>query len=183
MTDDQLLRYSRHILLDELGIEGQQRLLAAHALIIGAGGLGSPVALYLGTAGVGRLTIVDHDTVDVTNLQRQVLYSQADVGTLKVTAAAVRLRALNPLIEVQAHEAEVTAANVMDLIRPYDLIIDGSDRLSTRYQVNDACVLQKKMLVSAAIYRFEGQTFSYLPGKGPCYRCVFSNAAEGATPN
>ncbi len=176
-------RYHRHLVLGEFGEAGQQKLKAARVLIVGGGGLGSPAALYLAAAGVGTLGIVDFDTVDVTNLQRQVLYSQADVGTLKVTAAAVRLRALNPLIEVQAHEAEVTAANVMDLIRPYDLIIDGSDRLSTRYQVNDACVLQKKMLVSAAIYRFEGQTFSYLPGKGPCYRCVFSNAAEGATPN
>ncbi len=176
-------RYHRHLVLGEFGEDGQQKLKAARVLIVGGGGLGSPAALYLAAAGVGTLGIVDFDTVDVTNLQRQVLYSQADVGVAKVIAAAARLRALNPLIEVRAHEAEVTAANVMDLIRPYDLIVDGSDRLSTRYQVNDACVLQKKMLVSAAIYRFEGQTFSYVPDRGPCYRCVFANAAEGVTPN
>lgn len=176
-------RYHRHLVLGEFGEAGQQKLKAARVLIVGGGGLGSPAALYLAAAGVGTLGIVDFDTVDISNLQRQVLYAQSDVGVPKVAAAATRLRALNPLIEVRAHDAEVTAANVMDLIKPYDLIIDGSDRLSTRYQVNDACVLQKKMLVSAAIYRFEGQTFSYVPGEGPCYRCLFANAAEGVTPN
>ena len=176
-------RYNRHLLLGEFGEAGQQKLKAARVLIVGGGGLGSPAALYLAAAGVGTLGIVDFDKVDISNLQRQVLYAQPDVGVPKVAAAAARLRALNPLIQVQPHDAEVTAANVMDLIKPYDLILDGSDRLSTRYQVNDACVLQKKILVSAAIYRFEGQTFSYVPGKGPCYRCLFANAAEGVTPN
>ena len=176
-------RYNRHLLLGEFGEAGQQKLKAARVLIVGGGGLGSPAALYLAAAGVGTLGIVDFDKVDISNLQRQVLYAQPDVGVPKVAAAAARLRALNPLIQVQPHDAEVTAANVMDLIKPYDLILDGSDRLSTRYQVNDACVLQKKMLVSAAIYRFEGQTFSYVPGRGPCYRCLFANAAEGVTPN
>ncbi len=176
-------RYHRHLVLGEFGEPGQQKLKAARVLIVGGGGLGSPAALYLAAAGIGTLGIVDFDTVDVTNLQRQVLYSQSDVGAPKVAAAAARLRALNPLIEVVAHQSEVTAANVMDLIRAYDLVVDGSDRLSTRYQINDACVLQRKMLVSAAIYRFEGQALSYLPGRGPCYRCVFANAADGATPN
>ncbi len=176
-------RYHRHLVLGEFGEVGQQTLKAASVLIVGAGGLGTPAALYLAAAGVGTLGIVDFDTVDVSNLQRQVLYSQADVGVPKVAAAATRLRAQNPLISVVAHECKVTAVNVMELIRPYDLIIDGSDSLSTRYQVNDACVLQQKMLVSAAIYRFEGQTFSYVPGRGPCYRCLFAHAAEGVTPN
>ena len=176
-------RYHRHLVLGSFGEGAQRRLKTARVLIVGVGGLGSPAALYLAAAGVGTLGIVDFDRVDVSNLQRQVLYSQSDVGVPKVAAAAVRLRALNPLIDVVAHESEVTAANVMDLIAPYDLVIDGSDRLSTRYQVNDACVLQKKMLVSAAIYRFEGQAFSYTPGGGPCYRCLFANASETATPN
>ncbi len=176
-------RYHRHLVLGEFGETGQRKLKAARVLIVGGGGLGSPAALYLAAAGIGTLGIVDFDTVDVTNLQRQVLYSRSDVGAPKVTAAAARLRALNPLIDVVAHQTEVTAANVMDLIRGYDLVIDGSDRLGTRYHVNDACVLQRKMLVSAAIYRFEGQAFSYLPGRGPCYRCLFADAAEGVTPN
>ncbi len=170
-------------MLGEFGEKGQRQLKGARVLIVGGGGLGSPAALYLAAAGVGTLGIVDFDRVDISNLQRQVLYSNQDVGQLKVAAAAARLQALNPEIAVQPHDLEVSAANVMSLIANYDVIVDGSDRLSTRYQVNDACVLQKKILVSAAIYRFEGQTFSYQPGRGPCYRCVFPSAAEGVTPN
>jgi molybdopterin/thiamine biosynthesis adenylyltransferase/rhodanese-related sulfurtransferase len=176
-------RYHRHLVLGEFGEEGQRRLKAARILIVGGGGLGSPAALYLAAAGVGTLGIVDFDRVDISNLQRQVLYSHSDIGQPKVLAAAARLRALNPEIAIQPQDLEVSAANVMSLVANYDVVVDGSDRLSTRYQVNDACVLQKKMLVSAAIYRFEGQTFSYSPGRGPCYRCVFPSAAEGVTPN
>lgn len=176
-------RYHRHLVLGEFGELGQRRLKAARVLIVGGGGLGSPAALYLAAAGIGKLGIVDFDRVDRSNLQRQVLYSNHDVGEPKVVAAAARLRALNPDIVIEPQDLEVSAANVMALVADYDVIIDGSDRLSTRYQVNDACVLQRKMLVSAAIYRFEGQTFSYAPGRGPCYRCVFPNAGEGLTPN
>jgi adenylyltransferase/sulfurtransferase len=176
-------RYQRHLSLAEFGETGQRKLKAARVLIVGTGGLGSPAALYLAAAGIGTLGLADNDRVDVTNLQRQVLYGTADIGAPKVAQAAARLRALNPEIQIVTHPGEVTAQNALELVDAYDLVIDGTDRLSTRYQVNDACVLRKKMLVSAAIFRFEGQTFSYAPGRGPCYRCVFPSAAEGVTPN
>jgi sulfur-carrier protein adenylyltransferase/sulfurtransferase len=176
-------RYSRHLKLVEIGAEGQRRLKGARVVLIGAGGIGSPAALYLAAAGVGTLGLVDFDAVDESNLQRQVLFDTASVGASKAEAGRARLEALNPAIRVVAHAIELRAANVRELFDQYDLVIDGSDRLGTRYLVNDACVLQGKPLVSAAIHRFEGQITTYVPDRGPCYRCLFPNPAEGMVPN
>jgi sulfur-carrier protein adenylyltransferase/sulfurtransferase len=176
-------RYSRHLLLEQIGNAGQERLRAARVLVVGAGGLGSPAAMYLAAAGIGTLGLLDFDRVEVSNLQRQLLFDSTQVGELKATVGRARLLALNPLIEVRSHAVELTAANARALIEPYDLVVDGSDRLSTRYLVNDGCVIFGKMLVSAAIHRFEGQAMSYVPGKGPCYRCLFPHAAEDLIPN
>ena len=176
-------RYSRHLLLPEIGEAGQQRLKAARVLVVGAGGLGSPASLYLAAAGIGTLGIVDHDRVDISNLQRQLLFDGADVGASKAIAAQARLRALNGEINVVAHELELRAANALELMQQYDCIIDGSDRLATRYLVNDACVLLKRPLVSAAIHRFEGQAMTYLPDEGPCYRCLFPQSSAAMAPN
>jgi adenylyltransferase/sulfurtransferase len=174
-------RYSRHLLLAEVGAAGQARLAAARVLIVGAGGLGSPAALYLAAAGVGTLGLVDDDRVELSNLQRQVLYATADVGAPKPLAAKRRLDALNPGIMVVAHPLELCAANAESLIAGYDVVLDGSDRVATRYLVNDACVRTGRALVSASIHRFEGQAITILPGRGPCYRCLFPSApAEGA---
>jgi len=176
-------RYSRHLLLPEIGAAGQARLKAARVLVVGAGGLGSPASLYLAAAGVGTLGIVDHDRVDLSNLQRQLLFDTGQIGASKALAAQTRLRALNPQIDVIAHDLELCADNAMDLLREYDYVLDGSDRLATRYLVNDACVLLKRTLISAAIHRFEGQAMCYVPDRGPCYRCLFPKSAEGAVPN
>jgi sulfur-carrier protein adenylyltransferase/sulfurtransferase len=176
-------RYSRHLLLPEIGAAGQEKLKAARVLVIGAGGLGSPASLYLAAAGVGTLGIVDHDRVDLSNLQRQLLFDTAAVGASKALRAQERLRALNPGIDVVAHELELDADNALELLRGYDYVLDGSDRLGTRYLVNDACVLLARPLVSAAIHRFEGQAMTYVPGAGPCYRCLFPAVAEGVVPN
>lgn len=180
---EELVRYSRHLTLAEVGIAGQQKLRSARVLVIGAGGLGSPSALYLAAAGVGMLGLVDFDRVELSNLQRQVLFTTADVGQPKAEAARRRLAALNPGVEVVAHQTELRAANVRAILGGYDLVLDGTDRLATRYLVNDACVLLGKPLVSAAIHRFEGQAFTYLPGRGPCYRCLFPDARAGGVPN
>ena len=176
-------RYSRHLLLPEIGAAGQERLKAARVLVIGAGGLGSPVSLYLAAAGVGTLGIVDCDRVELSNLQRQLLFDTASVGADKAAAAGDRLRALNGEINVVAHQLELRAANALELLRQYDCIVDGSDRLTTRYLVNDACVLLRRPLVSAAIHRFEGQAMTYVPGQGPCYRCLFPQSAAAPPPN
>ena len=175
MTDDQLLRYSRHILLDEIGIEGQQRILDSHALVIGAGGLGSPVALYLGSAGVGRLTVVDHDTVDVTNLQRQVAHSMARVGSLKVDSIRQAVAALNPEVQVRTVAQRADTALLLQLVAEADVVLDCSDNYSTRQAINAACVQQRKPLVSGAAIRFDGQLAVYDPrdAASPCYACVF----------
>jgi adenylyltransferase/sulfurtransferase len=183
LSDDELSRYSRHLALAEIGLDGQQRLRAARVLIVGTGGLGSPSALYLAAAGVGTIGLVDFDRVDASNLQRQVLFDTASVGQPKTQCARTRLLALNPYIEVQAHQAELCAANVRAIFADYDLVLDGSDRISTRYLVNDACVLYGKPLVSAAIHRFEGQAMSYAPGRGPCYRCLFPHSLDGQLPS
>jgi molybdopterin/thiamine biosynthesis adenylyltransferase/rhodanese-related sulfurtransferase len=183
LSDSERERYSRHLLLPEIGAAGQEKLKRAKVLIVGAGGLGSPASLYLAAAGVGTLGIVDHDRVDLSNLQRQLLYATSDVGASKALTAQARLRALNPDITVIAHELELRGDNALELLRPYELVLDGSDRLATRYLVNDACVLLGKPLVSAAIHRFEGQAMSYVPGRGPCYRCLFPESAEGLVPN
>ena len=175
MNDEQLLRYSRHILLDELGIEGQQRLLASHALVIGAGGLGSPVALYLGTAGVGRLTLVDHDTVDLTNLQRQIAHNLQRVGSPKAESAAQSIAAINPEVQVRTLVQRADAALLDTLVAEADVVIDCSDNFKTRHAVNAACVRHSKPLVAGAAIGFDGQISVYDPrdAASPCYACVF----------
>ena len=175
MNDAQLLRYSRHILLDELGIEGQQRLLAAHALIIGAGGLGSPVALYLASAGVGTLTIVDDDTVELTNLQRQIVHNAERIGEPKVDSAAQTLHAINPEVRVQALRERADAAKLATLVAAADVIVDCSDNFATRQAVNAACVAHAKPLVSGAAIGFDGQVSVYdtRSAAQPCYACLF----------
>ena len=179
LSASELARYHRHLALPELGKGGQERLKAARVVVVGAGGLGSPAALYLAAAGVGTLGLVDCDRVEISNLQRQVLFDSAAVGRLKTEAARERLLALNPEIDVVAHTLTLSAKNVLEVLRGYDVVLDGTDRLNTRYLVNDACVLLGKPLVSAAIHRFEGHAMTYLPGRGPCYRCLFPEAEEG----
>ena len=175
MTDDQLLRYSRHVLLDEIGIEGQQRLLASHALVIGAGGLGSPVALYLGTAGVGRLTLVDHDTVDLTNLQRQIAHDESRLGQPKAESAAQTLRRINPDVAVRALTRRADAGLLDELVRDADVVLDCSDNFRTRHAVNAACVAHRVPLVSGAAIGFDGQISVYdsRDAAHPCYACLF----------
>ena len=175
MTDEQLLRYSRHILLDEIGIEGQQRLLASHALVIGAGGLGSPVALYLGTAGVGRLTIVDNDKVDVTNLQRQIAHNLSRVGRPKAESARESIVAINPDVRVMPLVERADAARLDALVQDADVVVDCSDNFKTRHAVNAACVAHGKPLVSGAAIGFDGQVSVYdtRHAASPCYACLF----------
>ena len=175
MNDDQLLRYSRHILLDEIGIEGQTRLLQSHALVIGAGGLGSPVALYLGTAGVGRITLVDHDTVDVTNLQRQIAHNLARVGQPKAESARQTINAINPDVQVVAVTRRADAAWLDSAVASADVVIDCSDNFQTRHAVNAACVARRKPLVSGAAIGFDGQVSVYDSRQpdAPCYACLF----------
>lgn len=176
-------RYARHLSLAEIGPAGQARLAASSVLVIGAGGLGSPASLYLAAAGVGTIGLVDHDRVEISNLQRQILFTTADVGRGKASTARAHLQALNPSLRIVAHETRLTAANVTEVFGDYDVVIDGTDRLATRYLVNDACVLLGKPLVSAAIHRFEGQAMTYLPGQGPCYRCLYPESPEDLIPN
>ncbi len=173
LSHDDLERYSRHLLLSEVGIEGQQRLARAKVLIVGAGGLGSPIALYLAAAGIGEIGLVDFDRVEVSNLQRQILYATTDVGELKVEAARRRIRATNPRVRVTVHDAPLSRENAMEILRPYDVVADGSDNFATRYLVNDACVLLAKPNVYGSIYRFEGQASVFDARSGPCYRCLY----------
>ena len=179
MDDTQLLRYSRHILLDEIGIEGQQRLMASHVLVIGAGGLGSPVALYLGTAGVGTVTLVDHDSVDLTNLQRQIAHSMARIGQPKVESAAGSVTAINPDVRVVALQERADAARLDTLVRSADVVVDCSDNFATRHAVNAACVAHAKPLVSGAAIGFDGQISVYdtRSPTNPCYACLFPRDA------
>ena len=175
MNDAQLLRYSRHILLDDLGIEGQERLLASHALVIGAGGLGSPVALYLGSAGVGRITLVDHDTVDATNLQRQIAHTLDRIGLPKAESARTAIAAINPDPQVTALLQRADAALLDQLLPTADVVLDCTDNFSTRHAINRACVRHRKPLVSGAAIRMDGQLSVYDPREAasPCYACVF----------
>ena len=175
MNDDQLLRYSRHILLDEIGIEGQQRILDGRALVIGAGGLGSPVALFLGTAGVGRLTLVDHDSVDLTNLQRQIAHRMDRIGRPKVESAAESVHAINPGVDVVALHERADAARLDELVATHDVVLDCSDNFATRQAVNAACVKHARPLVSGAAIGFDGQISVYdtRSADAPCYACVF----------
>jgi len=168
-----LRRYSRHLLIPEVGLEGQRRLSAARVLCVGAGGLGSPVLAYLAAAGVGRIGIVDDDTVDETNLQRQTLFATPDIGRSKVIVAAERLSALNPQVELDPFGIRFDAGNARTLVRPYDVVVDCTDRFSSRYQINDACVLEGKPDVYGSLFRFDGQVSVFNLAGGPCYRCLF----------
>jgi sulfur-carrier protein adenylyltransferase/sulfurtransferase len=174
LTNDEILRYSRHLIMPEVAMEGQQRLKAARVLCIGAGGLGSPLALYLGAAGVGTLGIVDFDVVDYTNLQRQIIHTTADVGRKKLDSAAEKLKAINPFLNIRKFETKLSSENALELFREFDIIADGTDNFPTRYLVNDACVLTGKPNVYGSIFRFEGQASVFATKDGPCYRCLYS---------
>ncbi len=172
-TNEQIYRYSRHIILPDVGGTGQRKLLESSVLLIGAGGLGSPAAMYLAAAGVGKLGIVDFDVVDFSNLQRQLLHGTEDVGRSKIASAIETLHRINPDVEVQGYDTALTSANVMDIIEPYDIVLNGSDNFPTRYLVNDACVFAGKPLVDGSIFMFEGQATVYKTDEGPCYRCLY----------
>lgn len=173
LTDEQLARYSRHITLKEIGVRGQKKLLAAKVLIIGAGGLGAPAAMYLAAAGIGTIGIADSDKVELSNLQRQIIHGTNDVGKAKVQSAKETMNALNPDVKVITYETRITSENIADIIKNYDFIIDGTDNFPARFLINDACVLGRKPFCHAGILRFEGQLMTYVPDKGPCYRCIF----------
>jgi len=174
LRDDQIERYSRQILLPNVGGKGQEKLLNAKVLIIGAGGLGSPAALYLASAGIGTLGIVDSDKVELNNLQRQIVHSVNTVGMLKAESAKDRLNAINPDVKVIPYNIRLTSENILDIIKDYDIVVDGSDNFPTRYLVNDACVFSNKPLSHGGIFRFDGQAITILPHKSACYRCLFS---------
>jgi adenylyltransferase/sulfurtransferase len=174
LTPEQVLRYSRHIVMKQVGGRGQRRLLEAKVLIVGAGGLGSPAALYLAAAGVGTLGIVDGDVVDISNLQRQILHGDADVGRLKTESAGETLRSINPDVQVIGHPLHLTSSNALEIVGAYDLVLNCTDNFPARYLLNDACVLLGKPLVDGSILQFDGQlTVHYAAGGGPCYRCLF----------
>ncbi|MBI3760908.1 MAG: molybdopterin-synthase adenylyltransferase MoeB [Chloroflexi bacterium] len=173
LSHEEIRRYSRHLIMPEVGLAGQKKLKAASVLLVGTGGLGSPLAMYLAAAGIGRIGVVDYDVVDHTNLHRQVIHGTASVGTLKVESAKARMLDINPDIEVVTYNEAFTSANAMDIARPYDIIIDGTDNFPTRYLVNDVCVLLGKPNVYGSIFRFEGQASVFYAKEGPCYRCLF----------
>lgn len=185
MTKDEQLRYSRHMIMPEVGADGQQRLNQARVLCIGAGGLGSPAALYLAAAGIGKLGLVDFDDVDLSNLQRQILHGTKDVGRKKLESARDRLHDVNPNVDIHLHEARFTSANAEEIVANYDVIVDGSDNFPTRYLSNDVCVFAKKPNVYGSVFRFDGQTTVFAPHLGgPCYRCLFPEPpAPGSVPN
>ncbi len=172
-TDEQISRYSRHIILPEVGGKGQKKLLESKVFLVGAGGLGSPAAFYLAAAGIGKIGISDNDVVDFSNLQRQILHSTKDVDHSKVQSAKETLEALNPDVEVVPYTERLNSENILDIIKDYDVVLDGSDNFPTRYLVNDACVMLGKPLSHGSIFRFDGQATTILPGKGPCYRCLY----------
>jgi adenylyltransferase/sulfurtransferase len=173
LTTDDLSRYARHLILPEVGMEGQQKLKAARVLCVGTGGLGSPLAFYLTAAGIGTLGLVDFDVVDASNLQRQIIHSTKDIGRKKLDSAAEKLTALNPTIKIVKHETMLTSANAMEIFKDYDIVADGTDNFPTRYLVNDACVLSGKPNVYGSIFRFEGQASVFATEQGPCYRCLY----------
>jgi len=174
LSHEEILRYSRHLILPDVGVEGQQKLKAARVLLVGAGGLGSPAALYLAAAGVGTLGLVDFDVVDKTNLQRQILHGTSTVGVSKLESATARIHDLNPNVRVETFETRLTSENALDIIREFDIVADGTDNFPTRYLVNDACVLLDKPNVYGSIFRFEGQASVFYARQGPCYRCLYS---------
>jgi adenylyltransferase/sulfurtransferase len=173
LSSEEMARYSRHLILPEVGMEGQQKLKAAKVLCVGTGGLGSPLAFYLAAAGIGTLGLVDFDVVDASNLQRQIIHSTKDIGRPKLDSAAEKLQALNPFLNVVKHETMLTSKNALEIIRPYDIVADGTDNFPTRYLVNDACVLTGKPNAYGSIFRFEGQASVFAAENGPCYRCLY----------
>lgn len=173
LTEQQKERYARHITLDEIGENGQKKLLSGSALIIGAGGLGSPAALYLAAAGVGTIGIADNDAVDLSNLQRQIIHSEKNIGTDKTLSAKEKMNAINSDVTVNAYKMRVKEENILDLIKDYDIVIDACDNFLTKFLINDACVAAKKPFIHAGILRFQGQLMTYVPDKGPCFRCIF----------
>lgn len=173
LSEDQIQRYSRHIILKDVGGKGQQKLLDSKVLIIGAGGLGSPIALYLGAAGVGTIGIADADDVDISNLQRQVIHFTADIGKPKVYSAKEKIQDMNPDVQVKTYKEWVTAGNIANIIADYDFVIDGTDNFAAKFLINDACVLGKKPYSHGGILQFDGQTFTVMPGESACYRCIF----------
>lgn len=174
LTKDEVLRYSRHLIMPEVGVDGQEKLLNARVLIIGAGGLGAPLCIYLAAAGIGKIGIVDFDNVDVTNLQRQIIYRVDDVGKSKAETAKERIQALNPQVEVEVYQERISRENALRILGDYDIVIDGTDNFPTRYLTNDACVFLKKPNIYGSIFRFEGQATVFKPYEGPCYRCLYS---------
>ncbi|MBT1182265.1 thiazole biosynthesis adenylyltransferase ThiF [Bifidobacterium sp. CP2] len=183
LTDERLERYSRHLILRGVGVTGQRRLLASSVLIIGAGGLGSPAALYLAAAGVGRIGLADGDVVDLSNLQRQIIHTTARIGEPKAESAAAAIRALNPDVTVETFDRPVDADDIADLIARYDLVIDATDNFSAKFLINDACVLAGKPFIHAGVVGFAGQVMTVVPGAGPCYRCIFRDMpAAGEVP-
>ena len=184
LSTAEIKRYSRHILLSEIGLEGQEKLKNASVLVVGAGGLGSPLATYLAASGVGKIGIVDYDIVDESNLQRQILFSTNEIGLQKAQAAKERLLALNPFLDIEIYEVKLTSENAIDIINEYDIVADGTDNFPTRYLVNDVCMLLDKPNVYASIFGFEGQASVFSKGKGACYRCLFPNPpAAGSVPS
>jgi adenylyltransferase/sulfurtransferase len=184
LSQQEILRYGRHLVMPEVTLEGQKKLKAARVLCVGAGGLGSPLTLYLAAAGIGTLGVVEYDTVDLSNIQRQILYSTGDVGRPKLDAAVERLRALNPDIEIVRHNLRLASDNVLGIVRDYDIVADGTDNFPTRYLVNDACVLEGRPNVYGSIFRFEGQVGVFDATRGPCYRCLFPEPPPpGAVPS
>lgn len=175
LTEEQKERYARHIILDEIGVKGQEKLFDAKVLVIGAGGLGSPVLLYLAAAGVGTIGIADADEVDLSNLQRQIIHTTADIGRAKVQSAARAMQEINPEVKINAFHFLVTPDNIMELIADYDFVIDATDNFTAKFLINDACVMAQKAFSHAGILRFQGQLMTYVPEKGPCYRCIFKN--------
>jgi adenylyltransferase/sulfurtransferase len=173
LSNEEVKRYSRHLIMPEVGMAGQKKLKAASVLLIGAGGLGSPLAMYLAAAGVGRIGLVDYDTVDYTNLQRQIIHGTKDVGKPKLESAKARILDINPGTRVDSYEVPLTSENALEIFEPYDIIIDGTDNFPTRYLTNDACVLLGKPNVYGSIFRFEGQASVFYAEEGPCYRCLF----------
>ncbi len=174
-SNEQLERYSRHIILKEIGVRGQKKLLNAKVLIIGAGGLGAPAAMYLAAAGVGTIGIADADAVDLSNLQRQVIHSTNDLGKPKVESARETMEAINPDVKVVTYHEFISSYNILDIIKDYDFVLDGTDNFPAKFLINDACVMAQKPFCHAGIIRFRGQLMTYVPGEGPCYRCVFKN--------
>jgi adenylyltransferase/sulfurtransferase len=184
LTNEQIERYSRQIILPNVGGKGQDKIMKAKVLVVGTGGLGAPCSFYLAAAGVGRIGLVDSDKVELNNLQRQIAHTTDSVGVSKTESAKARFHALNPEVEIITHQLRLDSGNILDIIKDYDIVVDGSDNFPTRYLVNDACVISKKPLVHAGIFRYDGQIMTIVPGAGPCYRCLFPEPPPpGAVPS